>query len=509
MRTKQAIRNTICSLSTYIVILVVGFVSQKVFKDVLGKEYLGLHGLFSNVMTMLAIAELGFGAAIVSNMYKPVAENDIPQIITLLQYYKKVYRVLSFVILGIGLALLPFIDIIVGKNTLNVSFRIVFLFYLADTVISYFVTYKRSIIYANQQSYYTSLIHTVSVVIMNVLQIWILLGTGNYYLYLIIKITFRVLENIGINILANKLYPYIRTKQKYSLDITVRKDIKNKVTGLLFHKIGSFIVLGSDNIIISMLPNLGLVWVGLYSNYLMIVNQLNSIVGQVFSSLTASVGNLLVEEDTENSYRIFRNLSLMNAWIYVYICISFYFVSFPFVKIWMGEEYLLPKNVVFALTINLFFGGMRKIYSVFKEAAGIFYEDRFVPLIESTINLIVSIVLGYHFGIIGVFIGTIVSNMTLFFYSYPKYVYGQILNKSKIVYLRDLIKYVFMFLAAFIVTCVVMTLFKTEDTIYQIIYSILVCLFVPNIFMLICNYKTEEFKFIYNLIFKTIKSRKG
>lgn len=304
MRTKEAARNTTVSLISYIFIAIIGFVSQKIFKDVLGAEYLGLNGLFTNIMTMLSIAELGFGTAIVSNMYKPVAENDEIKILELLQFYKKVYRILAIIIVCIGIILMPFINIIVGKNSLDVNFRFIFCFYLADTALSYCFTYKRSILYAYQKTYYTSIIHTICVALMNALQLIILLSTHNYYLYLTLKVSFRLIENIEINQIADKKYPFIKTKEKYKLEKNIIDDIIRKIKGLIFHRIGTFVVTGSDNIIISTLPNLVLKYVGIYSNYSMIINQLYSIVNQMFNSLTASVGNLLVEKDAEKSYGI-------------------------------------------------------------------------------------------------------------------------------------------------------------------------------------------------------------
>lgn len=506
MRTKEATKNTAVSLGSYTIILVLGFVSQRVFKDVLGQEYLGIHSLFSNIMTMLAVAELGFGTAIVSNMYKPVANNDIVAINALLQLYHKIYKILASVILLIGIGLLPFIKFIVGKDySIPSDARIIFLFYLADTVSSYLITYKRSIIYANQKSYVTSAVHTTSVVLMNIVQILILLIAGNFYLYLFSRVVFRLLENISINVIANKLYPYIKTKERYTIDKEVRQSIIKKVKGLMFHRVGTFFVLGSDNIIITMLPNLGLLSAGLYSNYLMIINQINAIMSQIFSSLTASVGNLLVENEKEKTYITFKKIQFFNGWLNIVCCICFCFISIPFIEIWMGKDYLLPISVVITLTINMFLNGMRSSYGTFKDAAGIFYEDRFVPFLESFVNIVVSIVMGHLFGLIGIFIGTICSNIVLFIYSFPKFVYKKIFSKSYISYVNDLKKWILQFTVCFLLTGLIIFLIPLSNVIAKLVVYALICAIVPNALLLIMNLKSPEFNFFKELILRKIR----
>lgn len=507
MRKKVVLKNTIYSLISYFVILVIGFITQRIFKDSLGQEYLGLHGLFTNIMTMLSIVELGFGTAIISNMYSPVANNDIPQIKSLLQFYKKTYRVLTFLILGIGMLILPFLQLIVGETSFEVSLVTVFLFYLADTVSSYFMTYKRSIIYAYQKSYYTSFIHAIAVVIMNLLQIYILISIGNYYFYLAIRIIFRLIENVAINMLADKKFPFIREKDVQSLEQSMKTDIVTKVKGLFFHKIGTFLVAGSDNIIITMLPGMGLFYAGLYSNYLMIINQLNVITKQLFSALTASVGNLLVVEVGEKRYSVFKTLLMLNCWLYTFISISFYFISFPFIEIWMEDRnFLFESDIVLLLSINLFLQGMRLVFSTFKDAAGVFYQDRFVPLLESMVNIVVSIICGLIWGIAGVFIGTISSNLVLYIFSFPKYVYGLILNQGYQKYFRDLLNCLVKFITAFLATYCTLNLLQVANVYLQLVLNTMVCLIIPNLIMLILSYQSKEYKYIEEMILKKLSS---
>lgn len=505
MRSKEAFRNTIYSFSSYVLIVVIGFISQRVFVEVLGNEYLGIHSLFSNIMTMLAIVELGFGSAIITNLYKPVAENNVQLINELLMYYKKVYRYIATIVLIIGLIMMPFIDKIVGKTILSINFKFIFLFYLIDTVSSYLISYKRSIIYANQKTYYINIVHAIIIFLMNIFQILILLFTGNYYIYLIIKVTCRIMENIIINIIANNKYPFIKQTINTTLSKKIKDDIIRKVKGLLFHQIGTFTVYGTDSILISIIPGLGIKWVGLYSNYLLITNQLANIIEEVFRSITASIGNLIIEENSEKNYTVFKALLLADAWIYTYVSISLYFVSKPFISIWLGTQYLFDDYIVLALVINFYFNGMRHAYILFKEAAGIFYEDRMVPLIESVVNLIVSIIAGYYLGIIGVFIGTICSNGVLFLYSFPKYVYKKILRKSYSQYIKELVQYFILFIISLLLNYLVIMNIIVNNIFASFVIKIIVTFIVSNLFLLIIKINSKEFKYLCNMFRRVIK----
>ena len=383
MRSENSIKSVITATITSIVTILIGFITQSIFVKILGNEYLGINGLYTNILSMLAIAELGFGSAIIVNLYRPVAKGNIEKIKTLMYFYKTIYRIIAIIVAVLGIIILPFLKYIVGYISININLQLIFILYLADTVISYLLTYKRSILQANQKNYIINIVHFGYVVIMNILQIIYLLAFKEFIGYLIIKIICRLLENIIISIIADKKYSYIKSKDVKPVSKRLKKSIYIRVKGLLFHKIGSFIVLGSDNIIISMTKTLGVGVVGLYSNYYMIINALNNLFSQIFTSLTASVGNLLVEANNQKNKLIYKSTLLLNSWLYSFAAISMFFISVPFVKIWLGNEYVLSQAVVLTLVINFYINGMRRTYATFKEAAGVFYEDRYVPVIES------------------------------------------------------------------------------------------------------------------------------
>ena len=235
MRTEKAIKNVISSIASYFILMILGFIVQSVLKHTLGAEYLGISGLFTNIISGLSVIELGFGSAIIVNMYRPVAENDTEMIVSLLQFYKKIYVIISAIVLAVGLALLPFLDFIIGETTVPIPTKAFFLLYLFDVIASYLLTYKRSILYANQKTYYITWIHMFAVVATNIIQIVLLVATKNYFLYLVTSIVLRVVENIVINCIIDKSYPYVKDKRKLPLSEEVKSDIKKKVSGLFCH----------------------------------------------------------------------------------------------------------------------------------------------------------------------------------------------------------------------------------------------------------------------------------
>lgn len=504
MRTYNSIKNMIYSIISNALTIIIGFLVQKVFLSILGTEYLGLNSLYTNIVSMLAIADLGIGSAIIYNLYEPVAKNKKEKIKSLMRFYRNTYRIIALIIFVIGLIIIPFLGIIVGKTTIpNAELIILFILFLLDTVSSYLLSYKRSLLYADQKIYITSIVHLGYLVIMNSLLIGCLLLTKNYYLYLIIKIICRILENVVISIIANKKYPYLKDKDAKKLSKETINDIVLKVKGLIFHKIGSFFVLGTDNIIISMF--LGVTIVGLYNNYYLVIYALTTLICQGFTSFTASVGNLLALESKERVFQVFKRIRFLNFWVASYTAVSILVVMESFISSWYGTEYLLDTSVLIVLVINYYLTVMRYNISIFKEAAGIFHEDRYVPIIESIVNIVASLILLKFFGLTGVFLGTIISNLILHFYSYPKYVYKELFKDNYQNYFKSIFTYfiLFIFIASF--TFIICSIIKVDNSFIQMIINIGISLIIPNLINYIFLHRKEEFSYLKELLNKILK----
>lgn len=506
MRSQNSIKNTIVSILMSIITILIGLVTQKIFIKILGTEYLGLNGLFTNILSMLAIAELGIGSAIIYSLYNPIAENDKEKIKSLIGFYKKSYRIIALIVAIIGICVVPFLEKIVGQTDIQESITFLYLLFLFDTVASYLLTYKRSILYASQKTYIINIVHILYLVLMNTLQIVMLVLTRNYIAYLVIKIIFRIIENVVITIIANKMYPYIKEKNVKEIDKQTKNSIILKVKGLIFHKIGSFVVLGSDNIIISTF--LGVATVGLYSNYNTILQAVNNLFSQVFSSITASVGNLLAEKEKEKSYKIYKNMLFINSWMYSFSAIAILCLMEPFIKIWIGEQYLLSYGVLVILSINFYVQGMRKTSNTFKEAAGIFHEDRFVPIMESMINIVTSIAFLKVWGLAGVFLGTVTSSLILFLYSYPVYVYKKLFNRTYWQFLKKHSKYLIISAICGIITVVITKNIKLNNNFIQLILNGIIVVIVPNLLQYLIFRKREEFEYTKSMVINMLQKGK-
>lgn len=499
-RKKSSFKNMITAVSSNVLTIIVGLVAQAVFIKILGSEYLGLNGLFSNVISMLGIVELGMGSAIIYNMYKPIAENNHEKIKSLMQFYKKSYRIITLIISIIGIMIIPFIKYIVDIESVTVGINVylVYILFLLETICSYILSYKRSMLYADQKEYITNIIHMGYTIIVNTMQLTFLYFTHDYYLYLIIKVMMRLVENIVISSYVNRRYSYLLDNNVTKLYGKTEKDIFQKIKALFFHKIGGFIVSGTDNIIIS--KYLGLVTVGLYSNYYMIINAVQTVINHIIQATRASVGNLLVTESKTKQFDIFNKIRFVNFWISCFSSICIFVIMDSFITIWIGYKFVLPTKVLLVLVINFFIVSSRSTYGAFKEAAGIFYEDRFVPIIESLLNIVLSIIFVKKFGLMGVFMGTVASGLVLWCYSYPKYVYNKLFGRKISDYIKETIYYfiIFILIAGFTYSLAILISF---DNVYlQFISNVLIALIVPNVIMLLLFSKDENFKYFINMI---------
>ena len=498
MRTNYSIKNTITSFISNIVSFIFLFISQTIFIKILGIEYTGLNGLFGNVLTLLNLFELGIGNAIIFNLYKYIANNNKEKIKSLIEYYKKSYNIIALIILLVGLCITPFIKLIVKEQSIDINIYIVYILFLLSTVSTYILAYKRNLIYAYQRNYVLNIIHVGYIVILNTLQLLIIFITKNYYLYLIVKIICILLENIIISIKANKDYIYLLDKNIKPIDNKTKNNITNRVKALFIHKTSSVITYGTDNILISLF--FGLKEVGLYTNYHYIIQTIDTIFRNIISSTNASVGNLLVEDKYEKRYEVFKNIKFLNYWIAVHTTICLLILIEPFIKIWLGSNYLLNKLVLVVLIINYYQSMMRTTYNVFKDSAGIWIEDKYIPIIQAILNLITSIIFVKLLGLAGVFIGTILSSLVLWFYSYPKYVYKKILNRNYKEYYKQLIIDIFIFVIIMLITYYVSNLILIKHLLLDLLIKIIICILLPNILMYLIFRKSNQLNYYIKLI---------
>lgn len=435
-RTHKSIINVIASVGTNAIILITAFIVQKALVSTMGANYNGINGLFSSIISMMSLADLGIGTAIIYHMYQPVAERDTAKINTLLHFYKKCYIVISGVVLAIGVVVGLFLQILVGDVEIPDSIYLIYVLFLADCLCSYFLAYKKSLLYADMMNYIPDTIYFVTYLVQNALQVYVLVAFHNFILFLVVKTLGKVVSNLLISMYISRKYPFTREKQVEPVPEEIKSDIVTKVKGLLCHKLGKMLVTGSDSIVITGVLGLGVM--NLYTNYHLIIGGITALLNRIFETLTNSVGNFLLDSSKERNLEVYRKIDFINFWCFGCVAVGMYAVLQPMVTLWLGEEFLFDKTVLFVLVVNFYMEGMRASVNTFKEAAGIFHEDRKIPLLEAGINLVVSIVLAKLMGAAGVFLGTIISMGIVYLYSYPKYVckplfdmsYGQYVGKT-------------------------------------------------------------------------------
>lgn len=502
-RTKNSMINSSVSLITQILTVVINFIVKTVFIKVLGSEYLGINGLFSNIITMLSLADLGIGIAIPYSLYKPLAKKDTKKIKALMNYYSKVYNIIGIFVLAIGLSLTPFLSYMI-KDMPNIdTIYLIYILFVAHSASSYFFIYKKFLIDSDQKGYITSRIIFVFSTILSIIQIIILILFKNYILFLLSSLIMVILQNIYISKKASKLYPYIKEKNNEKLDKKEVEEIKKNVKALFIYKVGSVIVNGTDNIIISKF--IGIVTVGIYSNYLLISNSITNILNQIFNAITSSIGNLVVTENKDRSEVIYKNLTFINFVLYLVVSICIMILVNPFIKIWIGKDYLLETSVIFFFAFKIYISGMQSVTTSFRNAYGLFYKARFRPILMVILNIAISIILVKPLGVSGVIIGTIVSTLltTAWLDPYVLYKYGFCKNPTK--YFITYMIYMIIYLITLFVSYNLFSKIFISNIIIWILVAIILIIFILLI-VSILFFKSEEYKYFYKKLSSKFKT---
>lgn len=497
MRTKASALNLIAAWMGQLLALVVQFVSRSFFVHYLSAEYLGLSGLFSNILSMLCLAELGIGSAMTYSLYKPLAQKNVEAVKSLMRLYRNTYRIIGAVILVLGIITIPIYPLFISEIPDIPQLDLIYFMFVFNTGVSYFYSYKRSLIVCDQRRYIESIVHYGCYFGYNVLQIVVLITTQNYILFLMCQIIATILENLILAKKADELYPYLKEKTVSSIAPKELAEIKRNVGATMFHKIGGVVVNGTDNILISKF--VGLVVTGLYSNYFILVTAVNTIFSQIFTAITASVGNLNASEGKEKVTDIFNKTFFLNFWVYGFCTVCLFTLLQPFILLWLGESFLLDDLTVAIIVLNFYLTGMRRAVLSFRDATGTYYYDRYKPLAESIINLIMSLVLVQFLGIAGVFLGTTISTVSTCLWIEPYVLYKHILKTPLYVYFK---KYAIYTIAVVFSTVIVSSLAELlQGNIYFVFaMKCVLCALVPNIIFFVIFHNTAEFKYFISLV---------
>lgn len=506
MRSKLSLLNGITGLISQFVVIILGFVSRSLLIEYLGGEILGLNGTFTNILSILSVTELGIGSAITFCLYKPVYENDENKIAGIMNLFKKVYSIIGIIILAGAICVVPFIQYLIKDYTLDLNFiRMIFVLYAFNSTISYFLGYCRILLFASQQNYIVTIVDSVFKVLLSVSQIIVLILTRNYVLYLLLVTVSNVSSNLIIRFIYGKKFEYLK-HNKVKIDEESKHNIIRTVKYLSISQLISVGVFGTDNLIISSIIGVGAA--GVYSNYTLIIQSVQNLFVSLLNGVTASLGNMMAEGDEEKINRIFNVYDFAYYLVASFTTISLFFLLKPFIlDFWIKkEEYVLSTAITMVLVMNNYMTFKRQPIWQYQNTAGKFREFLPYSFMELILNLIISIVGAYYIGLIGVFLGTTVAYICSWL-GQIHVVHKEVLHKSTIKYYFKQLKYMALTLIEAIVLLAIKNIIMTGNTFVDFGITMVLCAIIPNVINIILFYKTDEFKYLWNVFIVKLISR--
>ncbi len=506
MRTQKAEMNFIVNLAMLFVAVLPMFLLRKVFLDALGPDILGLSSLYLSIIGLLSLAELGISSAIIYALYKPYAENDYEKVMGYIQYYTKFYQVIGLIIVLAGIAVMPFFPYLI-KGDININdARLYFLLTLASTVITYFYSAKFSLLIVAQESYRITVASTSSIALTALLQAVALYLYESFYLFLVIQLVINLIYFFLIN-------AYIKNRFEWSQTIPgaigkqEKVDLRKNIKALFIHKIAEYSVFGTDNLLISYFINIAVV--GVYNSYYLVTEFATRMVQRAFNGITASIGNLLVEENKDKAFDIHKKLFFINFWIASFTAISFFNTIRQFVLLWLGDSQYLGTFTISIILINLYITMLRVSVDKFKEAGGIYQQDQYAAILEAFINLGFSILLVQFFGLPGIFLGTLISNLSIVFWIKPKMVYKYIFKQQLRKYFKMYFKYTGIALVPLGLTYAVTANLQTDVSLSAFLVNCLLNIVIINGFYLLIFRNDAEFLYFKKLILLKLSKQTG
>ena len=497
-RVTNSLRNASFSIISNIIVSLLGFSVRTVFIKTLSSEYLGVNGLFSNILTLFSLAELGIGNAIIYKLYRPVAINDKEKINSLLAFYRKAYQAIAILVTVMGLLILPFLDYIIKSPPKIIEdIRVIYILYLANSVFSYLFVYKKSLLIADQKEYIAKMINIAKTIILSIIQIVLLLVYKNFLFYLAVQVLATLLHNVAISLFCDKKYSYIKDKP-IGLEKDEKKSIFKDVRALVLYKISNIVINSTDNIILASFVGIGTV--GLYSNYHMITRTVYALTKSPLRALSASIGNLNSTEDVEKQYLIYNSTVFITSWIYGFVFICLNILVQPFITLWAGEKYLLDRYVVIVLLLNFYFMGVSGAYNIFRNTFGLFVQGQFRPAISALINIVFSLILVQYYGTIGVFLGTLIAYLSISIWYDPYVVHKHAFKKSVFPFYKKSVFYLITVFAVNIAVGFCVSLVRLPNLLLEFLIKALVTVILVNAGFVLAYRNTEEFKYIYKKI---------
>ncbi len=500
-RLKNSIRNSAFGLFAEVTTLILGFVVRHVFVHTLAEDYLGVNGLFTNILQVLSFAELGVGNAIVFSLYKPIRDRDSVKIRQYVLFYKSAYRIIGAVVAVLGLLLIPFLDvIIVDKPNIPDNLVVIYLLYLVNTVLSYLLVWKRTFMTANQERYIGTVVEQIFTIIQVVVQIVVLYTTHNFVLYLLIMIVSNQIRNMIISRICSKRYPIVNEKPEEDLTKEEKKSIFDNVKALLVYKMAGVSLNSTDNILVQAIVSLQSL--NLYSNYSMIVVNFRLLANQLLNGITASVGDLNASDDNKAKENVFFKLLFVSFWLYAFLSVGFVVCADDVISLWLGDRFVIGSTLAAcAIAFSFYIEGVQFAGFTYRTTMGLFRESMVAPVVAAVLNIVLSVVMGKLIGLAGIFFATGISRLLTTTWVDGYLVFTKRLKKSPMRFFKT---YVLYFIFTIFVVAVTYTAlsYMSFTGIWGLVSKIALCAVIYNLLFVICFGGTKIFREVLSMFFK-------
>jgi len=497
MRTDKALKNGIASVIYQTISVFLGLISRKVFIDVLGTEYLGLNGLFTNVLLILSLSEMGVSTAIVYHLYKPLAEKKFKEIAQLMNLYKIAYRYISLILFALGLTILPFLKYIIKDSSFSMNYiMMIFVLFLLNTVSSYWFSYKRSLLYVDQVNYITIRVDIIVRILGTILNVILLLTFHSFVIYLVAGMVITLLNNLRISFIVDKRYSFLLHEKSIPEKEKLKKIVQD-VKNLFIHRLSSIVLEGTDNILISSF--VGIAQVGVYSNYSMIINLIQNFVMQFFNSVQAGFGDMIARGGKSEIDVILKRYTLICFLIGSFCSTSFVCLLDDFITLWLGSKYVMSFLVILIVILNFFIQIIRLPLWQIVNVSGMFKEDRNNALLQAISNLVFSLLLLKLFGLVGVFLGTSISTI-LALQLKIRLLYNKFLKLSSKTYTLAVAKYFLLFSMNIAITYWLCSYISINNVYINFLGKMFACVTVSNLINVLLFKGTDEFHYVKKLV---------
>jgi len=501
MRVLNVLRNSAYSMVFYVLAAVLGILLRQAFTRYMPIELLGLEGLFSNLLTILSLAELGVSTVISYGLYREFANGNEQEINMLMSVYRYIYLVIGTFVFLVGVVLFFFLPWIVQDDSISWYYvEFVYMIQIGTVLSSYFLAYRRTLFTANQKDFVCSRADIACTLSSNLVKFLAVIVWQDYFLYAATGLTFNIIANVYLHRKAGKMYPFLHSVKVTVADMRARKFFTD-IGNFLVHKLSYVIYFGTDAIVVSTV--LGLRMAGLLSNYILIYTGVNSIMYKILQGIIPSVGNLIYAEDKEKSYKVYRMLDMMYLFWGAYIACIYAVVLQPFMRTFFGGDFLLPEAYVIALAVNTLLGIQFENAYNFRSTHGTFDNDRSYMVASAAVNLFLSIGLVYVYGIVGIMIGTI-AGLLCIVYGRVQFVFRIIFKRSMKSYLWSHLRWSLLVAVEILLIYIMVDYLALPDTYLYLVVKCLLIAVLMGAMQILFFHRTQEFKDICSYM-KTVK----